>query len=106
MLAMASSSDVWTGLCPRCDGCDGRHIDDAAHRGRGCKNVHRLGRPEQDRADRDALSGHYLEGVERDVRGVQVWHDEQVRLGCEPRIWEDAAEDRSAQGRVRVHLAF
>ena len=47
-----------------------RHVDDAAHRRRRRQDVHRLGRAEQYRADRDAAAGRRLQQVVGDVRRI------------------------------------
>ncbi len=47
-----------------------------------------------------------LEQVERDVRGIDRRHDQQVRLALEPRVGKRAHPHFLVQRGVAVHLAF
>ena len=38
--------------------------------------------------------------------GIQVRHDQEVRLGRKPCVREDAVEHRPGERRIGMHLAF
>ena len=88
------------GICH--DQC--RHIDNAAHRGRGGENVYGGSRTEQHGPDRHAIGRCHLQHVEQNVRRIQVRADQQIGFSLQGGFSQGRAEHRLGQCRITLQL--
>src|ERR1700754_1094364 len=80
MLSLGSDPHCTGARLGGIDGGQGRHVKNASY-GRGLgKDVRGLGRPEENRTDRDAASGAGPEEVVRDVARIEIRHDQKIGL--------------------------